>query len=140
MQDVEQMASKIREILNKEVEEIGNSKRCFIGGFSSGGWLAAYVWKTYEKPLAGLIAYSIATLKSLAVNKAQEESGVFWAHGIEDWMMQYKHGVYNNYALKDGKRKFVHVAREGLGHGVDTVVEVETKHFMEEVRSIKPKL
>jgi len=28
-----------------------------------------------------------------------------------------------------------------LGHGVDTVVEVETRHFMEELKSgIKPKL
>jgi len=123
----------VTKIVDNEVEELGDSKCCFIGGFSAGGSMASMVWKRYKKPLGGLVLYSATTFKATEMTKEQENSSVFWAHGLDDILVLYEHCIYNNKSLEDGKRRYVHVTREGLGHGVDNIVELETKRFLEDL-------
>jgi len=110
-----------------------------MGGFSQGAFMASIVWKKYQKPLGGLILFSSATNKSSRVDEAQENSPVFWSHGLDDCLFLYRHGEYNNLMLDDGKRKFLHVSRDGLGHAVDVVVKMRAKSFMEDIMT-RPKL
>ena len=129
----------ITKILDKEVDEIGDSRRCIIGGFSQGAFISSLVWKNYPKPLGGLIIYSGSADKNTLVGEAQENSPVFYSQGLEDRVFLHEHGIENNMNLDNGKRKFVYVTREGLGHGVDNVTRVKTKAFIEEVAT-RPKL
>jgi len=123
-------------VLDNEVKALGDSRRIFIGGFSAGGSLASHAWKAYKKPLGGLVLYSATSFRALETAKEQENSSVFWAHGLDDCLVPYKHCFYNNKALEDGKRRFVHIKRDGLGHGVDRVVELETKRFLEDIMGL----
>ncbi len=138
MDSCKDSTERLYALLDQEIAELeGDSSKCFIGGFSMGATQASYVWKTYQKTLGGLIIYSSFAIKNLEVTKEQEYSPVLWTHGLEDCVMQYKHGVFNNLNLENGKRKFLQVTREGLGHGVDPVIKVETNRFLEDVRTYK---
>jgi len=104
-----------------------------------GGFISSQVWKIYSKPLGGLILYSCALGKNVPWKTEQEYSPVLWAHGVDDCVIKYRHGEYCNSALDNKKRKFVHIKREGLGHGVDQVIQIETRAFLEEIL-LKPRL
>jgi len=130
---------KVAEVLDIEVHKLGDSTKCFIGGFSQGGFIAAMVWKMYKKTLGGFILYSSLSGKSVPVCAEQEMTPVLWCHGSEDDMAPYKKIIKENEHLENGKRKLVHIVREGLGHAVDKVIQIETKTFMENVL-VQPKL
>jgi len=140
LESARETTEKLHALLDREIAELGgDSTRCFIGGFSMGATSASFIWKQYKKPLGGLIIYSSFAVKNLEVAKEQEYSPVFWAHGLDDCVMQYKHGVFNNVNLENGKRRFSQIKREGLGHAVDFVVKLETNRFLEQT-STKPRL
>jgi len=140
LRSAQENTEKLNVLIDQEIDELGgDSTKCFIGGFSMGATQASYVWKQYKKTLGGLIIYSSHAIKNLAVAKEQEYSPVFWTHGLDDCVMLYKHGVFNNSNLENGKRRFFQITREGLGHAVDSVIKVETHRFLERF-STKPKL
>jgi len=139
MKMVGDIAEHFHKVMDSEINLLRDSTRFFIGGFSMGGFVSSHLWKTYKKTLGGLILYSCATGKNVPWNSEQEYSPVLWAHGVEDSVIKYRHGEYCNYSLENKKRKFVHVKVEGLGHGADQVVQVETKAFFEEIL-LKPML
>jgi len=138
---VKESVARITKILDKEVEEIGDSQKCFMGGFSSGGFIAAVTWKGFRKPLAGLILHSGKAGKVIPVAPEQEFSPIFWTHGVDDVLFKYRHGVWNNSNLNTGKRKFVHFTRGGLGHAIDRVIQLKARRFIQDVMSNpQPKL
>ena len=136
MGNVEHVAEsrlRISEILDKEIEILGDSKKCIVGGFSQGAFMASIVWKKYKKTLGGLIIHSSSANRGTPVEEAQEFSPVFWSQGLDDCLFLYEHGIYHNMVLDNGKRKFVHVTREGLGHAVDKEIKIQAKTFIEDV-------
>jgi len=136
---VEETNNRFHPILDSEIKLLGDSTKFFMGGFSLGGFASSCIWKSYPKPLGGLILYSSTVGKSIESSPEQEYSPVLWTHGFDDCLVLYRHGEYCNYSLDNKKRKFVHIKRDGLGHAVDTVIQVETKAFLEEIL-LKPKL
>lgn len=130
--------TRITKIVDEEVEKLGDSRKCFISGFSQGAFVASAVWNDYTKPLGGLISYAGFGKKINPVVE-QEDSPVLWSHGIEETFAAYECGVYRFSPLENGKRRVVHIAGEGLGHGVDKRVAMETRRFME-TAVVRPKL
>ena len=136
---VQEVVQKFHKLLDSEIDILGDSTRFFVGGFSMGGFMSSCIWKSYPKTLGGLIMYSSIVGKNILAGPEQEYSPVLWAHGLDDCLLLYRHGEYCNYTLDNKKRKFVHVKREGLGHAVDRVIQVETKAFLKE-SLLKPRL
>ena len=93
MDSCKDSTERLYAFLDQEIAELGgDSTKCFAGGFSMGAMQASYVWKTYQKTLGGLIIYSSFAIKNLEVAKEQECSPVLWAHGLDDCVLQSKHG------------------------------------------------
>ena len=124
-------AEKVCKVLEAEIDEIGDSRRCFVGGFSMGGFIVALAWKKFNKPLGGLIIYSSMSGNNLSINSEQEASPVLLSHGLEDNFSPYEEIRKQNIGLENGKRRICQVLREGLGHGVDRRIQVETRSFIE---------
>jgi len=123
----------VAEVLDVEVHKLGDSTKCFLAGFSQGGFIASMVWKMYKKTLGGFILYSSLSGKTVSVCQEQEKTPVLWTHGCDDAMAPYKKIIKENQHLDNGKRKLVHLTREGLGHAVDKVIQIETRTFMENI-------
>jgi len=139
MKMVQDMVRKFHKVIDSEIEILGDSTRFLMGGFSQGGFMSSCIWKSYPRTLGGLILYSSPVAKNILAGPEQEYSPVLWTHGLDDILVLYRHGEYCNYTLDNKKRKFVHIKRDGLGHGVDQVVQIETKAFLEEIL-LKPRL
>jgi phospholipase/carboxylesterase len=78
----------VRGLVEREIERGVPSNRIFLGGFSQGGALAAYVAVRFAKPLAGAFALSTFLARNVPI-EAQAVSAnrglpVFAGHGTQD--------------------------------------------------------
>ena len=87
--DMEQLmgsASRIQELIDREIERGIDSSRIIVAGFSQGGAVSFEAALTYPKPLAGIMALStyFATAGSIEINPIQNTIPILICHGSLD--------------------------------------------------------
>ena len=115
-------SSAILKQLCEEQEAKGiNSSNIVIAGFSQGGAVALHCGCRYPRPLAGIMALStyIALPDTLAdeISDSAAETPVFMAHGRQDEVVAYEHGLRGK-ELLDEHNIDVHWHEYDMGHAV----------------------
>lgn len=115
-------SSTILKQLCEEQEAKGiSSGNIVIAGFSQGGAVALHCGCRYPRPLAGIIALStyIALPDTLAdeISDSVTETPVFMAHGRQDEVVAYEHGLHGK-ELLDEHNIDVHWHEYDMGHAV----------------------
>ncbi len=98
-----------------------HASRIIVAGFSQGGAIALHCGCRYEKPLAGIMALStyMPLPDSLAdeMNEDAIETPVFMAHGRQDDVVSYDHGLHSK-ALLEANNMNVLWHEYDMGHAV----------------------
>jgi phospholipase/carboxylesterase len=115
-------SSAILKQLCEEQEANGiSADNIVIAGFSQGGAIALHCGCRYPKPLAGIMALStyLPLPDTLAdeISEAAIETPVFMAHGRQDEVVAYEHGIRSK-ELLDEYNIDVHWHEYDMGHAV----------------------
>lgn len=115
-------SSAILKQLCEEQEANGiESSRIILAGFSQGGAIALHCGCRYDKPLAGIMALStyLALPDTLAdeMSDCAIEIPVFMAHGRQDEVVAYEHGMESK-ELLSAHDIDVHWHEYDMGHAV----------------------
>jgi phospholipase/carboxylesterase len=115
-------SSAILKQLCEEQEANGiSADNIVIAGFSQGGAIALHCGCRYPKPLAGIMALStyLPLPDTLAdeISETAIETPVFMAHGRQDEVVAYEHGIRSK-ELLDENNIDVHWHEYDMGHAV----------------------
>ena len=115
-------SSAILKQLCEEQEANGiSADNIVIAGFSQGGAIALHCGCRYPKPLAGIMALStyLPLPDTLAdeISETAIETPVFMAHGRQDEVVAYEHGIRSK-ELLDEYNIDVHWHEYDMGHAV----------------------
>jgi phospholipase/carboxylesterase len=97
--------SRIRDLIQNEIDNGIPAERIILAGFSQGGVMAFHTGLYYQKPLAGILALStfLAEGEKLALEKAAENENIpiLMCHGAEDAVLPMSLGESSLRQLKD---------------------------------------
>ena len=115
-------SSAILKQLCEEQEAKGiSADNIIIAGFSQGGAIALHCGCRYPKPLAGIMALStylpLPDTLSDEISETVIDTPVFMAHGRQDEVVAYEHGLRSK-ELLDENNIDVHWHEYDMGHAV----------------------
>ena len=87
--DAEQLkdsASRIHDLIDREIARGVDSSKIVVAGFSQGGAVSLEAALSYNKPLGGIMALStyFATANAIKINSIQRSIPILICHGIQD--------------------------------------------------------
>ena len=87
--DAEQLkgsASRIHDLIDREIAQGVDSSKIVVAGFSQGGAVSLEAALSYNKPLAGIMALStyFATANTIKINPVQRSIPILICHGAQD--------------------------------------------------------
>ena len=85
-EQLEESASRIHDLIDREIERGIQSTRIIVAGFSQGGAVSFEAALSYEQPLAGIMALStyFATVGTIKINAIQQSIPILICHGEHD--------------------------------------------------------
>ena len=85
-EQLQESASRIHDLIEREIERGIQSKRIIVAGFSQGGAVSFEAALSYEQPLAGIMALStyFATVSTIKINPIQQSIPIMICHGEHD--------------------------------------------------------
>ena len=85
-EQLQESASRIHDLIDREIERGIQSTRIIIAGFSQGGAVSFEAALSYEQPLAGIMALStyFATVGTIKINAIQQSIPILICHGEHD--------------------------------------------------------
>ena len=85
-EQLQESASRIHDLIDREIERGIQSTRIIVAGFSQGGAVSFEAALSYEQPLAGIIALStyFATVGTIKINAIQQSIPILICHGEHD--------------------------------------------------------
>ena len=115
-------SSAILKQLCEEQEAKGiSANQIVLAGFSQGGAIALHCGCRYPRPLAGIMALStylpLPDTLSDEISETAIDTPVFMAHGRQDEVVAYEHGLQSK-ELLDENNIDVHWHEYDMGHAV----------------------
>ena len=95
----------LKEILNNEVEMLGNSRKLCIGGFSQGGVMALRVGLEYDQPLGGIFCYSGFYSCFTKPSIFNQGTPIFIQHGDNDTYITHKYAIESYRIIDNSQRR-----------------------------------
>ena len=85
-EQLQESASRIHDLIDREIERGIQSTRIIVAGFSQGGAVSFEAALSYEQPLAGIMALStyFATVGTIKINAVQKSIPILICHGEHD--------------------------------------------------------
>ena len=85
-EQLQESASRIHDLIEREIKRGIQSKRIIVAGFSQGGAVSFEAALSYEQPLAGIMALStyFATVGTIKINAIQQSIPILICHGEHD--------------------------------------------------------
>ena len=85
-EQLQESASRIHDLIDREIERGIQSTRIIVAGFSQGGAVSFEAALSYEQPLAGIMALStyFATVGTIKINAIQQSISILICHGEHD--------------------------------------------------------
>ena len=85
-EQLQESASRIHDLIDREIERGIQSTRIIVAGFSQGGAVSFEAALSYEQPLAGIMALStyFATVGTIKINAIQQSIPILICHGEHD--------------------------------------------------------
>ena len=85
-EQLQESASRIHDLIDREIESGIQSTRIIVAGFSQGGAVSFEAALSYEQPLAGIMALStyFATVGTIKINAIQQSIPILICHGEHD--------------------------------------------------------
>ena len=85
-EQLQESASRIHDLIDREIERGIQSTRIIVAGFSQGGAVSFEAALSYEQPLAGIMALStyFATVDTIKINTIQQSIPILICHGEHD--------------------------------------------------------
>ena len=85
-EQLKESASRIHDLIDREIERGIQSTRIIVAGFSQGGAVSFEAALSYEQPLAGIMALStyFATVGTIKINAIQQSIPILICHGEHD--------------------------------------------------------
>ena len=85
-EQLQESASRIHDLIDREIERGIQSTRIIVAGFSQGGAIAFEAALSYAQPLAGIMALStyFATVDTIKINAIQQSIPILICHGEHD--------------------------------------------------------
>ena len=85
-EQLQESASRIHDLIDREIERGIQSTRIIVAGFSQGGAVSFEAALSYEQPLAGIMALStyFATVGTIKINATQKSIPILICHGEHD--------------------------------------------------------
>ena len=85
-EQLQESASRIHDLIDREIERGIQSTRIIVAGFSQGGAVSFEAALSYEQPLAGIMALStyFATVGTIKINAIQQSIPILICHGELD--------------------------------------------------------
>ena len=85
-EQLQESASRIHDLIDREIERGIQSTRIIVAGFSQGGAVSFEAALSYEQPLAGIMALStyFATVDTIKINAIQQSIPILICHGEHD--------------------------------------------------------
>ena len=85
-EQLQESASRIHDLIDREIERGIQSTRIIVAGFSQGGAVSFEAALSYEQPLAGIMALStyFATEGTIKINAIQQSIPILICHGEHD--------------------------------------------------------
>ena len=85
-EQLQESASRIHDLIDREIERGIQSTRIIVAGFSQGGAVSFEAALSYEQPLAGIMALStyFATVGTIKINVIQQSIPILICHGEHD--------------------------------------------------------
>ena len=85
-EQLQESASRIHDLIDREIERGIQSTRIIVAGFSQGGAVSFEAALSYEQPLAGIMALStyFATVDTIKINVIQQSIPILICHGEHD--------------------------------------------------------
>jgi phospholipase/carboxylesterase len=79
-------ASRVHDLINREIERGVDSSRIIVAGFSQGGAVAYEAGLSFPKPLAGIMSLSsyFATAETVQINPVHQSIPILICHGSHD--------------------------------------------------------
>ena len=85
-EQLQESASRIHDLIDREIERGIQSTRIIVAAFSQGGAVSFEAALSYEQPLAGIMALStyFATVGTIKINAIQQSIPILICHGERD--------------------------------------------------------
>ena len=85
-EQLKESASRIHDLIDREIERGIQSTKIIVAGFSQGGAVAFEAALSYAQPLAGIMALStyFATVDTIKINAIQQSIPILICHGEHD--------------------------------------------------------
>ena len=85
-EQLQESASRIHDLIDREIERGIQSTKIIVAGFSQGGAVSFEAALSYEQPLAGIMALStyFATVGTIKINAIQQSIPILICHGEHD--------------------------------------------------------
>lgn len=85
-EQLQESASRIHDLIDREIERGIQSTQIIVAGFSQGGAVSFEAALSYEQPLAGIMALStyFATVGTIKINVIQQSIPILICHGEHD--------------------------------------------------------
>ena len=85
-EQLQESASRIHDLIDREIERGIQSTQIIVAGFSQGGAVSFEAALSYEQPLAGIMALStyFATVGTIKINAIQQSIPILICHGEHD--------------------------------------------------------
>ncbi len=118
---IKESSAILKQLCEEQEAEGISSSNIIVAGFSQGGAIALHCGCRYPKPLAGIMALStyLPLPETLAdeISDCVTETPVFMAHGRQDEVVAYEHGIQSK-ELLDENNIDVHWHEYDMGHAV----------------------
>ena len=94
-EQLRQSATRVHDLIDREIERGVDSSRIIIAGFSQGGAVSYEAALSYPKPLAGIMALStyFPTADSIQINPIQNSIPIMICHGSFDQVVEESLGL-----------------------------------------------
>ena len=101
-EQLQESASRIHDLIDREIERGIQSTRIIVAGFSQGGAVAFEAALSYEQPLAGIMALStyFATVGTIKINAIQQSIPILICHGEHDTVVSESLGKRSRASLE----------------------------------------
>jgi len=130
LKEVAKSTERVRAVIKEEIEEIGDSKRVYLCGFSQGCALALEAGLGYEKTLGGIIGWSGFMFPVTKASEANEKTPLFIANGLDDPTVPFMLADISYKKLEGTKHPIVRLKEKGCGHIINENIAKETKNWL----------
>ena len=129
LEEVEENSKRITKVMDEELDQLGESTKLFIGGFSQGCVMSFHCGLGYTKTLGGIMGCSGYLFPMTKESKANEKTPIFLSHGADDELLPYK-ACKASFSRLNKDRMITEVVEPRLGHGInENILRAMNKFF-----------